>query len=239
MARPRKSFALWLTGHILHGLFAALIFGVCGLLLWRVLFSGLLPSEMKRLSPNAALAAAYAEQGDLSLFSQEQATVTRGESNQGYFGVPRFVFIEEAKQVQVVLRYNNGTLKHVREDFGLSELPPRGEQIFDTTLVMVTDLTPDDQSDNKDGSETLGKTRLTPTSAEFDTTLLYTYCLLTFDNVEIKPDTIVAYLDVYYSAAVDYDAAAYGTLRLYHAEEARIEEKLSSKEKRLLADFKD
>ena len=237
MKKPRKSFALWIAGHIVRGLFSALIFSMCALLCWRVFFSGILPSQMKRLEPNAALKQALDANGTLSLFTQEQTSVTRGEGNQGYFGVPRFVFIEQADQVQVVLRYNNGTLKSIREDFGLDAVPPRGERIFDTTLTITTDLTPEDQTDNKDGDPSLHKERIAPTSCTIDTTLLYTYYLLTFDNVELTPETLVVYLDIYFEQDVNYDQAALGTLRLYHHEEARIDEELTRKEQKAINAF--
>lgn len=237
MGKPKASFALWITGHIIKGLFSALIFSMCALLLWRVFFSGILPSEMKRLEPNAALKQALDTSETLTLFTQEQTSVTRGKKNQGYFGVPRFVFIEEADQVQVILRYNNGTLKSIREDFALDAVPPRGERIFDTTLTVTTDLTPEDQTDNKDGDPSLQKERIAPTSCTIDTTLLYTYYLLTFDNVDVTPETLVVYLDIYFEQNVNYDEPALGILRLYHNEEERISEELSRKEKKAINAF--
>ena len=233
MGKPRKSFALWIAGYVLRGLFAAVIFAVCALMLWRVFIAARVPSDLKRLAPNETLVNAYRENGnDLTLWWQEQATVTRAEHNSGYFGVPYFIFIDEAEQVQVIFRYNNGTLKSVRDDMKLAETPPRGEEIFDLSLVTVKDLTPADKSDNVDGSETLAKSRIAPTACEVSTTLLYTYYRVTFDGVSTAEDVITIFLDVYFEDAVDYDAEAYGTLRLYHCESERIPIELSSKEKK-------
>ena len=238
MSRPRKSFALWLTGHILHWLFAVLIFGVCGLVCWRVFISSAPPSEMKRLSPNAALAAAFAEQGEeLPLYTQEQASVTRGEHNYGYFGITRCTFIPDARQVQVVLRYNNSTLKALQSDFSLAERPPKGEEILDVTLLRVTDTTPDVKEDNTDGSPNLRKDRLHPHAPIITTTALYTYCLYVFDGVEIADDTVAAFLDIYYEGAVDYNATPCGTLRLYHAESQNLPVELSSREIKALKKY--
>lgn len=238
MAKPRKSYALWITGHLLHFLFALLIFGVCGLMCWRVFISGIVPKEMKRLSPNAALCEAYERAGDeLVLYTQDQATVTRSEKDYGYFGVTRFTFIPEASQLQVVLRYNNSTLKHMVEDFSLAECPPRGEEIFDVTLLQIVDLTPDDLTDNTDGSATLGEVRIRAGAPEIDTTALYTYCRYTFDGVNIESDTITAFLDIYYEEAVDYEADPYGTLRLYHRDSTNLDEQLTAKEIKALKNF--
>lgn len=239
MTAPRKSFALWITGHILHMLFALLIFAVCGLLCWRVFISSIPPAQMKRLATNENLAAAYAAHGDdLPLYTQEQATVTRGEKNYGYFGITRCTFIPDAEQVQVVLRYNNSTLKSMQADFSLPQRPPKGVEIFDVTLLKMVDLTPSVTEDNTDGSPNIEKQRIAPTGAPvIDTTALYTYCIYTFDGAAMTDDTIAAFLDVYYEAAVDYSAEPYGTLRLYHTESPNIPEALTRKEIKALKNY--
>ena len=238
MPKPRKSYALWITGHILRLLATLLIAAVCLFMIWRVFISSNPPSDMRRLAANDQLAAAYRAHGEeLTLFTQEQGTVTRGENNAGYFGYTMAVFIPEAKQLQVVFRYNNSTLKHIQEDFGLSDAPPKGEIIFDVTLVKILDTTPEDHSDNVDGSPNLEKVRVTPTAMELDTTLLYTYTRYTFDDVVMTEDTITAFLDIYYEASVNYEQKALGTLRLYHAESPDLAVDLSGKEKKALEQY--
>lgn len=238
MPKPRKSYALWITGHVLRLLATLLIAAVCLFMIWRVFISSNPPSDMKRLAANDQLVAAYRVHGeDLTLFTQEQGTVTRGEKNAGYFGYTMAVFIPDAKQLQVVFRYNNSTLKHIQEDFELSEVPPKGEIVFDVTLVKVLDTTPEDQSDNVDGSPNLEKVRVTPTTMELDTTLLYTYTRYTFDDVIMTEDTITAFLDVYYEANVNYEQKALGTLRLYHEESPNLAVELSGKEKKALEQY--
>lgn len=237
MEKPRKSFALWITGHILRGLAVTVVFAICALLLWRVFIASRVPGELRRLSPNAPLAEAYAASDELTLFTQEQATVTRGENNPGYFGVPRFTFIKEARQVQVIFRYNNGTLKKVAEDLSLGSALPRGEQVFDLSLLVMRDLTPEDTADNVDGSESIGTERISPTACEVSTTLLYTYYRLTFDGVDVGEDALTVFLDVYFGEAPDYSAAPLGTLRLYHNESENLYQSLSRKEAKALEAF--
>lgn len=238
MPKPRKSYALWITGHILRLLATLLIAAVCFFMIWRVFISSNPPADFKRLAANEPLAAAYRTHGDsLTLYTQEQATVTRGESNAGYFGATMAVFIPEAEQLQVVFRYNNSTLKHVQEDFALAERPPKGEEIFDVTVVKIVDTTPEDKSDNTDGSANLQKVRVAPTASEIDTTLLYTYIRYTFDGVVMTEDTIAAFLDVYYEANINYSETALGTLRLYHEESPNLAVELSGKEKKALEAF--
>lgn len=235
MSKPRTSYKLWLAGHFLRFLFALLILAVCALLCWRVFISGNPPAKMKQLSPNEALAQAYKTHGEeLTLFTQEQATVTRGEGNYGYFGVPRFVFIPQAEQLQVTFRYNNSTLESVKNDYALAEIPPRGVEIFDVTFLQVIDMTPTDTTDNTDDSPNLQKQRIAPTDRSITTTALYTYVLYTFDGVALGEDTLAAFLDVYYNADIDYEKPAYGTLRLYHRESENLPVKLSKKESKAL-----
>ena len=233
MARPRKSYYLWIAGKALHALIMLGIFAMIFFLLWRVFFSGNIPKEVEGLSPNAVLAATYTERGDeMLLQTQEQATVTKGESNYGYFGVPQFVFIPEAGQVQVLFRYNNSTLEATARDFSLPEEPPRGTEIFDVSLLAVKDLTPEDKTDNTDGSDALAEVRIKPTSYTVTTTWLYTYFLYTFDNVSVTEDTVVIFFDIYYKDAVNYENPAYGTLRLYHAESPWLDVKLRAADKK-------
>ena len=238
MAKPRTSYFWWVFGKVLYVLLGVGICAMTAFLVWRIYFSGLLPKEMKELVANERLAEVYAEKGDaLVLFTQEQSTHTRGDSNYGYFAVPRFVFIPEAEQVQVIFRYNNSTLKYTQERYGLSERPPRGEEIFDVSLVTVTDLTPDTKEDNEDGSDTLGKTRIMPTGHTMTTTALYTYFCYTFDGVSVTDDLIAVFFDIYYEEDINYEKAAYGTLRLYHNESENLYETISSASKEALAAY--
>ncbi len=231
MARPRKSYTFFVVRLVLRAVLALFLALLTLFLLWRVFLSGRAPRALRGVAPNAVLAAAMERDGDLTVFYQDEASVTRGTKDRGYFGAPYCRFIENAEEVQVLLRYNNSTLEHTREDFSLSETPPRGVPLFDTTLLLLIDLTPEDLSDNVDGSETVDKVRIAPVSAEYATTKLYTYCRLTFDGVRADGALIAVYLDMYYKDAVDYTKEAYGTLRLYHVENERIAAPLSAKEK--------
>lgn len=235
MGRPRRSYALWLTGHAVHIVLSLLITAVCAAMCWRVFISSVPPAEMKRLAPNQALTDAYRTHGEaLTLYTQKQPSLTKAEGSYGYFGVSRCVFIPEAEQIQLTFRYNNSTLEHVKEDYGLAELPPRGVEIFDVSIVRITDTTPSDTSDNVDGSPSLQKERFAPSARVIDTTALYTYILYTFDGITMTDETLTAYLDVYYNADIDYGKDAYGTLRLYHTEDPRLPVELSGKERKAL-----
>lgn len=235
---PRASLALHIAKKSIVLLFTLLIAAVCGLILWRALFSAKIPKQLRELRPNEALARAFAEKdGALTAFTQEQGTTTRGEKNYGYFAVPQFVILPEAGQVQLIFRYNNSTLEATARDFSLEQVPPRGTEIYETSLVVLRDLTPQDKSDNVDGSESIGKTRIYPTAHEITTTTLYTYIYYTFDGVSLE-DTIAIFFDVYYpSGATAQGAEPYGTLRIYHEQSECIPRELTKQEKAAIAAF--
>ena len=226
-----------IVGRIIKKLFSLLIFTVCCILLWRVFFSTQIPGAIKHLDPNPALTQAYGEKGDdLILRYQEQATVTRAEKNYGYFSVVRAVFIPEINQVQIIFRYNNSTIRHLAEDYGLKETPSKADHLFDVTLVKTTDLTPDNKEDNV-LPETLQHDRIQPNGNPVrETTLLYTYYRYTFDGVTVDELTDGVLIDVYYTEDVDYSKAAYGTLCIYHYQSTWLDYPLTSADKKALGE---
>ncbi len=236
---------LRLTGKFIKFLFLLLIFAINAILIWR-LFSTSLPASMKALSPNEALASAYEESdGQLYAFSQEQRSITSAEGNYGYFSVERAVFVPSANQIQIVFRYNNSTLRHTEEDFGLDTTPSRADEVYDVSLYVVTDNTPEDKSDNLDSSaEATSSVRIHPTYFESDETGLYNYRLFVYDLGETDLASLVenealisVFADVYYARAIDYDAEPYGTLCLYDYITETRTVKLSSADKKAIESF--
>ena len=192
------------------------VFAITALVLWRVFFSANIPDTIKPLNVNDRTRAAYEQYGDdMVLRYQNQKSLTYGTHNAGYFGVAEYVFIPQADQVQVVLRYNNSTLKNLAKDYGLSAIPDKAGDYFDVTLLHVTDLTPDNAEDNADPAAQQ-RVRIAPTSVTRDTTSLYTYYRLVFDGVTIDEQAIShVFLDIYYVEDLDYEKDPYGTLLLY------------------------
>ncbi len=221
----RVSRTLRWTGRIVKFLFFCVIFGVIAILLWRM-FSSSDPDSMSLPAPNEDLAAAYELRGEeLSMFRQGQRSITSGEKNYGYFSVTDALFIPDANQIQVVVRYNNSTLRALAEDYGLSQVPDRREDLFDVSLTVATDLTPENAEDNLGNAEgSVAFTRVHPVSVEGDTKNLYNYRRLIFDLEEAglslaglleSGELLAVYADIYYCEDVDYEQTAYGTLCLY------------------------
>ena len=223
-----------IAGWIVKSLFTLLIVAINVLIVWRVFFSANIPNSIGTLHVNDALREAYAENGGkITAQYQNQLTTTYGENNTGYFGVPEYFFIPEANQVQVVFRYNNSTLKNVARDKGLEKVPDKSEDIFDVTLVTTTDLTPD-KSDDNNNTALLSMQRSWPSAVKRDETSLYTYYRFVFDNIEITPDMLYVFADIYYTGDLNYEEPAYGTLCLYDDQSPWVTYKLSRTERKML-----
>ena len=223
MSRVTKSFKI--AGWLIKFLFTLVVAFVCGFLLWRVFSSGD-PKSMKALQVNDSIYSAYEQTGeDLYIFRQEQSSTTRAEHNMGYFSVTNAVFIPEANQIQVVLRYNNSTIRSLVKDKSLTQTPAREDDLFDVSLFFSVDLTPENKEDNATLSEAGTRTfRCSSTLVGKDETALYNYRKFVFDLGSTGEDlaelldsnTLLAvYADVYYIPERDTDKYAYGTLCLY------------------------
>ena len=200
MARSR---APRIIGRILKLLMVLLILTVTAVLAWRIFFSENY-EKVKGLSPNEKLEQAYDQYGkDLVLQYQVQPSITKADKNYGYFSVVECVFIPQINQVQLVVRYNNSTLEHLKEDYALSEVPDRRKDLFDITLSVTSD-NPEENC------------RIFPTGeAKQESTKLYTYRRYTFDDVSLNDLTIGVFVDIYYNGDIDYEKEAYGTLLIY------------------------
>ena len=227
-----------LFGRVVKWSISLLLCLICGILVWRMCSSGD-PKEVKYLMGNEALYDAYEKHGnDLILQYQMQDTITTAEYNRGYFSITQYVFIPEAKQVQLVFRYNNSTIKNLAKDYGLAEIPDKSEELFDLTLVTVLDNTPDNREDNED-ADARTTTRYYPTAATRAETSLYTYYRFVFDGIEVTPDMLYVFADIYYEGDLDYEKRAYGTLCLYDDESEWATYKLSQAERKMLAKRED
>lgn len=235
-----------IAGRIFKYLGIVLVFSITGFMIWRMFSSGD-PSGMKPIMVNENTVRAYDASGDGSLymFYQGQNDITRGEKNAGYFSVSQVAFIPEAHQLQVVVRYNNSTLRSVAKDLGLSEVPDRDADVFDVTVAISTDLTPDDDSDNdlsaKENPKSVSETRYHPSGMKKDKKNVYNYRKFIFDGIDIDEKlTLAVYLDIRYAGGgeVNYDEEALGTLCLYDYASKNRERSFSSADRDAILSFK-
>jgi len=246
----RASRGLRLTGKIITVLFFTLIFSLIGILIWRMASSGD-PKSMKTITVNDALYEAYEKKGeDLSMFRQTQNTVTYAEYNYGFFAVTDCIFLPDANQIQLVFRYNNAAIRDLTEQYGLTATPDRAEDLYDVTLLLATDLTPEDPSDNKGNDpESVAFTRLHPVSVSRDQKNLYTYRRFVFDlgqeDLSLSElcaeqgQLLAAYVDIYYNQAIDYEASPYGTLCIYDYIQPKEDAKLTSRDVKAIRAYRE
>lgn len=244
----RASRAIKKTGRILKWLIAALIAFICGFLFWRIISAGD-PASMKAMTVNESLHQAYVAHGEeLTLFTQEQNSITRGENNAGYFSVTNHVFIPEANQVQLVFRYNNSTIRALVEDYALSETPSRDDELYDVTVVLAIDLTPEDTSDNAGNDESSVRfVRIHAADAPtVEKSTLYNYRRFVFDVGSSGEDLaalldggllLAVYADMYYVGDCDYEKPPYGTLCLYDYLSKNVDVSLTREDRRALESF--
>jgi hypothetical protein len=202
-----------------------LVFGTIIFFIWRAFFSTAVPAEVKYISPNDTLRAAYLaakEQGqELTVFFQESQydTTTVRDKNYSYFTAKDARFIVEADQVQILFRYNNATIRHLVEDYALTEVPDRAEDLYDVTLYVAYDLTPGDVTDNAGNDpDSVKFVRYHATSSEPAQSLMYNYRRMTFDGVDTtvtENPVLAVYVDVYYLGDLNYEAEPYGTICIY------------------------
>jgi hypothetical protein len=228
----------------------AVVILVFSIFIWRFI-TGRVPEELTVLSPNDTLLEAYERYGEnLTLYTQNQNTITRNEASYGYFAVCDVVFIPEAEQVQILVRYNDSTLEATERDYGLAEgsLDPLADW-YDVTLLVARDLTPDDGADNLGSDpESVSLTRILPSAVTASLHEgLYSYRRLVFDGVTQDELTLAVYADFYFVEDVAYLAenfdvyedTAYGTLCLYAFTDKTISLSLTNADVAAIVAYKD
>ena len=208
--------AVKIVGNVIKAILYSIIALIVIFFIWRIWFSTNIPNNVEQLVVTDSLIDAYNKaDGELYGFDQDQYTITRAKENYGYFSIEDFVIIPEARQVQIIFRYNNYTIKKIDEKYNLGEITDRTIELFEVTLVKTEDMTPDISSDNYDESKLI-KTRYHASQVIEAQTMLYNYRRIVFENVDIDENTFGLFADIYYVGAINnYEEKAEGTLCLY------------------------
>ena len=226
-------------GCVLRWIFRLFVFVIVALVFWRVLFSARVPAAAKTLLVNDATYEAYQTHGeDLSIFTQTLEKLTRLETDEGVYGlfwVSQARFLPEADQVQLLIRYNNSTLRYIAEDFRLDAVPDRQEHVVGVTLLATTDPTPTDPK-NGDAQTTRYYAAASP---EVFTTSMYNYRKLIFDGIDLNDPTLVD-LTVHFHVTPyqDENDLPYGSLCIYDSEQPNEPERLTGRDRRALEGYK-
>ena len=230
-----------------------LIVFVVGIFVWRFITSTP-PEDFMILTPTGQIAENYAESGSLYMITQEQNSITRGERSYGYFAVCDVVFIPEAEQLQVLVRYNDSTLKALKSDYaedftalGEDEYPDSALDWYDVSVVLARDITPDNSEDNfGNGREAVELIRIKPTEVSISEHIgRYSYRRFVFDDVPVDDLTLAVYADFYYLGDVAYEKdgfdiytdEAYGTLCLYTFADNAVEVELTKNDVRAIEEY--
>ena len=242
---PRLSF-FDILKLFFRALFALLVIAVFVVLFWRM-NAARVPEHLLTLSPNATLLEAYEKEGDaLQKLTQEQNTITRTKENYGYFASSSAIFVPAADQLQLLVRYNDSTLKALAEDYALDFLPESDKDWYDVTLVLALDKTPEDATDNlASDPESVELVRVKATAlAAREHKGRHSYRKFIFDGISFDEYLLAVYVDFYYTGDLRYENEdfdiyedkAYGTLCLYAHTEADINKTapLSEKDKAAL-----
>lgn len=223
------------------------VFAVIGFLILRMITSKD-PQSVKTLLVNEKTYEAYRAGGnELTMYYQNQLSDTLDEHNKGYFSVSQVAFIPEAEQLQLVVRYNNSTIKALSRDLGLPEVPDRSEELIDVSVVLTTDLTPDNEEDNyletpEEYPELISVKRYYPSKVMTETKNIYNYRKYIFDGVKLDELTLGGFVDIYYcgkdAAGIqvlpDYDNPPVGTLCIYYYKSQNRIRKLTAEDRRAL-----
>ncbi len=224
----KRKISHYVAGFVFKAICFIMIATVLGIIGWRIISSGV-PTEMKTLIGNDKLSAAYNEnEGELNIFYQgDLDNITRTEYNSGYFSVHNVAFIDEAQQLQLVIRHNNSTLENLKKDLNLPEADSRDADVFDIQITVMYDLTPDNKDDN-DGNTASAVKKVTYRASESKSMQknLYNYKKYVVDDIEITDDVIAVYVDIFY----DKDVMSEGTLCIYDYRYPRDDYKLTNKD---------
>ena len=222
-----------------------LVFGTIVFFLWRAFISTIIPGEVDGLAVNPILHAAWLEaeeeKKELTYFTQVQSETTTAEHNYSYFTAKNVAFIEDANQIQLLFRYNNATIRSLVTDYDLPEVPDRTADLYEITLYVAYDLTPEDITDNAGNDpESVKFVRYYPTATESAQTVMYNYRRLTFDGIDVnvtENPVLAVYVDVYYKEDIDYEKDPYGTLCIYDYLTEREYHSLGKNEVKELEDY--
>ncbi len=214
-----------IVGKLLKFTFYALIIFVNAFLLLRIFSMNADPKAMETLMVNDRTAAAYAEAGDsLVVITQEQTTL----NEEGLFAQSNLRYLPDIDQLQITARYNRSTLKYMAEEYELTEVPAREEDVFDVTLVKVIALTEEEQKQAEEAAlnaDAIGedaaeislprkKVRYFPAASVSDAKTVYQYYRYIFEDVDLS-DASEVYLEFYYKDFINYEADPYSDVLIW------------------------
>ncbi len=218
-----------ILGKVIKYTAIGIIIAINVLLLWRVFFSTNEPSAMGTVASNPELVQSYKDYlaGDMedpfALYQagkdnigtdekwHKQFELEEGEVQENFFAqffLTDVVFFPEAGQMQTVLRYNKSCLEHLAEDYDLSKVPSKSDDVF-VIWLEVTYKT--------EGSAEKTVTLQSELTAS-DTTSLYSFRQLSFKGMPEFESITDMNIVIYYKDDAERGATPYSAIDVYDKE---------------------
>jgi len=172
----------------------AISFFIYAFFIFRLCSTQEAPESVSSVVWNDTTRAAYAAAPDeFQILSQEPSTFI---TENGRFWISDVVYLPQAKQLQLTIKYNDSTLKYLKQALG------------DDSLVL-----PDEPFDYSvlDNSGNRYHTHSSFSEKEQN----YNYRRLVFEDIVI-PENTVFYVDMYYVGSINYEAIPYGSLQVWN-----------------------
>lgn len=170
------------------------------------------PSEMKRLLPSDAMKEVYSKNGDLEAFTQLMVNETLTQD--GRFYTTGLIILPETDELVITVRYNDGTLNALAEEYGLGEIDPEKEY-FEYYLL--------DSEGNK----------YAPDETVTHRKWLYNYRRMRFSGVDTEKYTDLA-VCMRYLGETDPEKQPFGSVFAYHTDWTNSDYRLTSADKAAL-----
>ena len=179
-------------GKILKYIFYAFITLFCVALAFRMYTHSYYPSDMKKLYFNDVLTDHYYSTDSFKAYTQELGYhYDDPDYKDNYFFAEHLIYIPEAKQLQVVLRYNNSALEKIATKYELDAVPEADPELFIFTLSTLY---------TEEGSEEELTRRYNCSYYYTDQKYMYNYVKLIFDGVEFDDNTKWYRVDTYFAS---------------------------------------
>ncbi len=197
------SRARWwvIVSRLLRIALICMIFGVCGILVFRMIASSYYPREMKRIHYTDDLAA-YAAAGELYaetqsirvpfadelILSGDDGRLVQSESRFGFFYADNLILVREGGSLQLSIRINKKDIKNIAAQYDLTDFAFSAEA-FTFTLYDNENVSEDKVlvGGDKDYKLDMGAGGVyAPSYVGVDTAGMYHYVKLCFDHVDFE-----------------------------------------------------
>ncbi len=178
-----------------------ILFGVCGVLAFRMITSGYYPNEIERIYYTEKLAS-YAQEhtlytetqsirvpfGDTLIVVGDDGRLVQSESRYGYYYADNLILERTAGSLQVSIRINKNDMEKIAAHYSLTDFA-FSDDAFSFELYNNECISEDKTLTGEDKSYKLDKTAgdvYYPTYITTDSALMYHYIKICFDDIDFE-----------------------------------------------------